>query len=1063
MSDVQIENLFKTWLYEQASGRNLSAEELCADCPELIPALRDCITQASDLQVLQKPEAVTLVPVNPVATGAGAPTLVQTSLLRAPDRHVTPEGTSRYHIVRSHARGGLGEVFLARDQELERDVALKTIQAPYADEVTNRMRFIREGKLTGCLEHPGIVPVYGLGAYADGRPYYAMRLIKGESLKEAIDQFHQDDRPGRDPGERALAFRQLLQRFINVCNAIEYAHSRNVLHRDLKPANIMLGPYGETLVVDWGLAKVRVEEQGIREANAEPAAGSSSLPQQSSLNDATQIGSVIGTPAYMSPEQAAGRLDELGPASDLYSLGATLYCLLTGHSPIAESNVMLVLASVQMGEFPRPRQVKPVVPRPLEVICLKAMALNPKDRYSSARALADELEHWLADEPVAAYRESSWERTRRLCRHRPIYAATLGFLVAMDLSVCGVSGAAFLGWSAAAMLPYMVFGAVLCFALALMFLAQIWWLLGALAGAIYGSPGARNGGLIGLIVGGSIAWAFTALPGMGFVPAGWGILPPIELVMLPLAGAAFGIPIGLRFIPRLTKGKKPAFTFALLGSLLGFVIGSMIATAAEFWEGLVGYQFGLTGSLVGVVAGVALGIISAAFRAAPWRVGSASCLGALVGATLTFSILQNLTLRNEFSFRSQAAVLVGGLLGATLAVVIVPRAGEARQNVVVSALIGGRVGIAAGTLLFSIALAIIPHLGPDGSALSWLALPVILVPPLGDFALGWMARDRWSRILTRITRSAAGGAILGGTLSLMFMMYRIYSQLPNASGAQQASRRGVPATDLPAAAPANPNRLGNARLPGRVAGTKDPFQTMIETQEKLTREKPGDIEPRVLLAGLFNAQAMLSRNQGNSQGALVLYDRAITALQPALDKDPRHSRARQIMRDSHSGRAETLVRLNRAADALAAWNRTLEFDNWPNHNEFRLQRALTQARLGEHDQATVECDALAEVKNLSPATLFSIARVYALSAGIVTLGVPKGAPLAPENQKRLGERYAGRAIAALATAESTCYFKLPDNMKELKISTDFDSLRSREDFKSLVARLPPAGLPGLGP
>ena len=144
---------------------------------------------------------------------------------------------------------------MAHDQELRREVALKQIQAGHADDPESRARFVREAEITGRLEHPGIVPVYGLGRYADGRPYYAMRFIKGKTLKEAIQQFHEAEVPGRDPGERILALRKLLRQFLDVCNAVAYAHSRGVLHRDLKPANIMLGPYGETLVVDWGLAK----------------------------------------------------------------------------------------------------------------------------------------------------------------------------------------------------------------------------------------------------------------------------------------------------------------------------------------------------------------------------------------------------------------------------------------------------------------------------------------------------------------------------------------------------------------------------------------------------------------------------------------------------------------------------------------------------------------------------------------------------------------------------------------------------------------------------------------
>ncbi len=161
----------------------------------------------------------------------------------------------RFVPLRPHARGGLGEVFVARDGELGREVALKAIQARFADDVHNQARFVREAQITGNLEHPGIVPVYGLGRAPDGRPYYAMRFIVGESLDAAIERFHGADKPGRDPGERSVALLHLLNRFKAVCHAVDYAHSRGVLHRDLKPSNVMLGPHGETLVVDWGLAK----------------------------------------------------------------------------------------------------------------------------------------------------------------------------------------------------------------------------------------------------------------------------------------------------------------------------------------------------------------------------------------------------------------------------------------------------------------------------------------------------------------------------------------------------------------------------------------------------------------------------------------------------------------------------------------------------------------------------------------------------------------------------------------------------------------------------------------
>src|SRR5262249_20495823 len=174
----------------------------------------------------------------------------------------------RYRILRPHARGGLGEVFVAEDQELHREVALKEIQERHADDPHSRGRFLLEAEVTGGLEHPRIVPVYGLGSYADGRPFYAMRFVQGDSLKDAIGRFHQEQE-SLPAGGRALRLRQLLGRFVDVCQAVAYAHSRGVLHRDLKPGNVMLGKYGETLVVDWGLAKV-LNRAGIHPAQPPP-------------------------------------------------------------------------------------------------------------------------------------------------------------------------------------------------------------------------------------------------------------------------------------------------------------------------------------------------------------------------------------------------------------------------------------------------------------------------------------------------------------------------------------------------------------------------------------------------------------------------------------------------------------------------------------------------------------------------------------------------------------------------------------------------------------------------
>ncbi len=228
-------------------------------------------------------------------------------------RAASPEG-GRFRLRKYHARGGLGEVWVAWDNELKREVALKQIQDDQADDRQCQTRFLHEAEVTGRLEHRGIVPVYGLGHFENGRPYYAMRFVSGTSLKDAIDAFHEAGASDPAGVDRPLELRRLLSRFVDVCNTVAYAHSRGVLHRDLKPGNVMLDEYGETLVVDWGLAKTEA-------VDVEAAAGGVTLPPvTTSHTPYTRADAKMGTPGFMSPEQELGGLSELSPASDVYSL-----------------------------------------------------------------------------------------------------------------------------------------------------------------------------------------------------------------------------------------------------------------------------------------------------------------------------------------------------------------------------------------------------------------------------------------------------------------------------------------------------------------------------------------------------------------------------------------------------------------------------------------------------------------------------------------------------------------------------------------------------------------------
>jgi len=388
----------------------------------------------------------------------------------APDAPGTVIG--RFALRQLYAKGGLGEVFLARDTELNREVALKRIQNRYADDPVSRRRFLAEAELTARLDHPGVVPVFGLVADGHGRPCYAMRFIRGETLKDEIDRYHQrfseprsrssTERTEKSGGasqaptvapssreadakapSRSVAFRHLLQRFIAVCQAIGYAHTRRIIHRDIKPANVMVGTFGETLVVDWGLAKSLDDDPDIeRLLKTAAEAGYRHDPEATELpSHVTAAGTAIGTPSYMAPEQAAGQIDRVGPLSDVYSLGATLFAILTGQAPFS-GTMIETLNKVRRGEVRSPRSVNASTPRALDAICRKAMALRPEDRYPSALALAADVERWLSDEPVSCYRDPWLARLARWARRHPAHVATAGSLL-----VAGLLAAGSLAWA----------------------------------------------------------------------------------------------------------------------------------------------------------------------------------------------------------------------------------------------------------------------------------------------------------------------------------------------------------------------------------------------------------------------------------------------------------------------------------------------------------------------------------------------------------------------------------------------------------------------------------------
>jgi serine/threonine protein kinase len=305
--------------------------------------------------------------------------------------HTRANVPERFRIVQKLAEGAFSTVHLAFDVELNRAVALKELREQYARNPRSNARLLFEAEVTAGLEHPGVVPVYGVGRHGDGRAFFTMRLIRGEDLKWSIGRLATLE----DPNQSLALQRRLMERFVDVCYTLDHAHGRGVVHRDLSPKNILLGRFGETVVIDWGLAKW-IDPSAAEGSVDDDAARRPVWPASARALPGTKWGHAIGTPCYLSPEQAAGQPDRHSPASDIYSLGAILYELVTGTAPF-EGSSDETMKQAQTGDFPPPRDVRSNVDPALEAICLKAMALDPQDRYARALDLGDEVVRWMDD------------------------------------------------------------------------------------------------------------------------------------------------------------------------------------------------------------------------------------------------------------------------------------------------------------------------------------------------------------------------------------------------------------------------------------------------------------------------------------------------------------------------------------------------------------------------------------------------------------------------------------------------------------------------------------------
>ena len=341
--------------------------------------------------------------------------------------------STKYRLIQKLDSGGMGAIYLAEDMDLDRRVALKVMHADPSAELAQRM--LREARIVAQLEHPAIVPIHDVGRLPDGRVFYTMKYIQGRRL----DRVERDKNPLPD----------LLRIFQKVCEAVAFAHAHGVIHRDLKPANIMVGAFGEVLVMDWGIAKV-LHEPNQAQRILEESLATNTIEKQSllsSLVDAqldsvaeTAHGTVMGTPSYMAPEQALGQTNQLDERTDMYALGAILYFLLCGRPP-SESLELTEPGQTFAGQTRQAlRQADTRIPRSIEAVCLKAMAKDPSHRYLNVDALGTDVGRFLDNLPVSAHRESLYEQAERWLARNHFLVFLIAAYLLMRIFLLLVSG-----------------------------------------------------------------------------------------------------------------------------------------------------------------------------------------------------------------------------------------------------------------------------------------------------------------------------------------------------------------------------------------------------------------------------------------------------------------------------------------------------------------------------------------------------------------------------------------------------------------------------------------------
>jgi len=925
-----------------------------------------------------------------------------------------PLRRERYTLTRLHATGGIGRVWVARDEQVGRDVALKELRAEGVGQ-SHRARFVREARITGQLEHPSIVPVYELSRRPESQqPFYTMRLVQGRTLSTAAAAFHHRRHTGK---ASALDLRELLNAFVAICQAVAYAHSRGVIHRDLKGDNVLLGDFGEALVLDWGLAKVRTQDNG------DPSRRPVTVNQHDDTLQPTLEGQVLGTPAFMPPEQAAGRGDQVDERADVYGLGAILYEVLTGQPPFAAATVQEVLRKVQREEPPRPRELWTSVPPALEAVCLRALAKMPADRYASARDLAQEVQRWLADEPVEAYPEPWTARVARWGRrHRPIMTAALALLVT---ALVGLVAGNFLIGEQKARAESNAREATKQQGRAERHLHRAQDAVYRYHTQVSEEVLLKEPGLQPL----RKKLLETALQFyQGFVEEEAGN-PAVQAergrayYRLALLNTDIGTqPHAIELFQQartifeeLSEGYPDVLSYRknLGESYQSLGLCYMATAQTDLAEGT--FQ-----KVIEIFRPLADAPSSADCQTDPreevrgpaeWDpdMRRAAQRRLAMGYNNLGVLCRNTRRLPEAERFFQAGLDVRLELNAA------PPKVPAYQRDLAESYNN------LGSLYLET-----KRFAPAEAALQ-KALDI-----REELAQGDAANQEYQKLRAR-------------TIYNLGIVYLEMQQLNSAERAFTQSRE-----ILQRLADENPtvsafqfslaasliNSGGFYHRISRRADAEQSYRKAIALLEKLTAVHRTNIDFAVALGSTYGNIGLLILESGSPEAAQEWLDRSVSKLADVLREDERSTSARQALRNAYWWRAEALNGLEQHEQALTDWSMALDLDDGSSRNELRLQRARTLARLKEHASALAEADAVVGRKDADAITFCRAARVYAVSAG-------------NSDEANVADHYGTRAVVLLRQAVDLGF----KDLAAIQNEKDFAALRSRKDFQGLLTEL----------